>query len=180
MTPLLVITCAGIVLALLAWSRFRVVSQGERSAKAVANNLTRYQDQFGERADARQFIANIMEESNRLDHFKTGGTGAIGARLAGGDVAGAALITAGKFAIDGAVGLVSKLAGGLSRVGERAVSGDGPESDEQAQWEFLIRADLERLLAMRRSATRLKGAMFAVGASGAFVALVLFMQGSAN
>jgi hypothetical protein len=176
MTSVIILIIASAVVLLLALQRSSLVTKGEKVARSMTVNLKAYQEQFGERTDAQHYLKDVLADANRVDRYKPGGSGAIGMRLADGDLGGAALLTVGKVAVDGAIGLLGKVSKGLFRSGQRAVAGDGPKSEDQGKWEEAIRRELNTLLDLRRSAANLKTTMWAVGGGGAFVALIVFMS----
>ena len=169
-----------VVVILLCIHRSSATTRGEKVAKSLTTNLKIYQELFGSRRDAQHYLKDVLDDANRIDHYKAGGTGAMGTRLAGGDVAGAALIGAGKVVVDGALGLLGKVSKGLFRSGQQVFTGDGPKSEDQLQWETVIRKELERLLWIRRSVSNLKRAMWIIGGGGCFIVMMVLISEHSN
>lgn len=174
MIPIIAVTLLVGIIELFLWlARRSTMRDSERFISLFNKRLEGFHSSYGTRADAKNFIAEIIDKANETNQLRQGGLAGIGNRIEQGDFIGAGAVFLTKTAIEGVGTLIGKASKAVFRGTRAAVSNDPPKSQEQEDLEASIRAQLITLHDFRNRLKTYKGWMIGLVYIGMFAVLAI-------
>lgn len=163
MIPIVAVVAIVATIEICLWiGRRSTMRKAERFVALFNKRLQVFHETYGTRANARNFIAEIIDHANEKSEFRRGGFGAMGNRIEQGDFIGAGAVFLAKATIEGAGSLIGKASKALFRSTRAAVAKDPPKSQEQEDLEASIREQLSTLFDLRNQLKTYKGWMIGI------------------